>query len=899
MNILLLCDYHKNVAQNMIDHIESFSLYSKHKIFRLPIFGNIPKKLNIHDFDGVIIHYSLSILDQQYVSLQLIQILREFRGLKIIFAQDEYKFVNKFCDLVNFMQMDFVFTCIPKQKTKKIYSKIEKAKVITVLTGYISEKMILDYKNVPDLSQRNIDVFYRTREIPYYLGDLGYEKTKIAEYFLKKSKVTKLKMDISNKENLRIYGKNYFKRLMNSRVTLGTESGSSLIDYEGELISTFEAYKLTEKQLNYFHYKENFLKDIPINNKINVISPRCFESIVLKTVMILFEGTYSGILKPGHHYIELKKDFSNFNEILEKIKDDNLLNKISETAYNQIAKNKKYSLKNFINEFDCNVEVNNKDQKLKVLNFGSKNLNIKNTDINYIYKFQRRKLSFFLNKPYFIYIKYFYLFLKSFLRFVSLNTNILSSFLINILFKITSYDSNKNLLRLILLNYRGLIKGNEKDTYIAYLNLLLTKLIFNKNFFLNLKSIYSFKNKKFIETNLSSARFKKKSVLFFGHSYYNFKYLSRELRKRGWDALNVSIDIPNDPNNFFNHGPDINLYHSDLKTLRKNVKKFFFDISSRFQMVHFYGVGNLSLFNKVLRINCEKDNFIPLDLIYLKNNGLKIGFTTSGCLDGTSKSSFFKWSNGCCKSCIWNNHPSICSDYKNMRWGQKRDQIVDLYATECMPALDFQNSENCFREPLTQALCEDKWNDKNYNFSFKKKLKILHHVGNYSQRTSNNINIKGTHIIRNSINKLISQGFEIEMMKLDEKYKNKEFIEVMKKADLVIDQIIFGRYGSITREALMLNKPVICYINKNENANVNGLHSFKNIPVISADTKNFEKTLRQVIASKNKIFNTNKYRSYALKWFGSKNCAKLYERVYDGLVLGKKARQIEKEIFIN
>ena len=33
------------------------------------------------------------------------------------------------------------------------------------------------------------------------------------------------------------------------------------------------------------------------------------------------------------------------------------------------------------------MSKNNKDQKLKVLNFGSKNLNIKNTDINYIYKF--------------------------------------------------------------------------------------------------------------------------------------------------------------------------------------------------------------------------------------------------------------------------------------------------------------------------------------------------------------------------------------------------------------------------------------------------------------------------------------------------------------------------------
>ena len=67
------------------------------------------------------------------------------------------------------------------------------------------------------------------------------------------------------------------------------------------------------------------------------------------------------------------------------------------------------------------------------------------------------------------------------------------------------------------------------------------------------------------------------------------------------------------------------------------------------------------------------------------------------------------------------------------------------------------------------------------------------------------------------------------MMKLDEKYKNNEFIEVMKKADLVIDQIIFGMNGSITREALMLNKPVICYINKNENAMYIRLHSFKNI----------------------------------------------------------------------
>jgi hypothetical protein len=37
--------------------------------------------------------------------------------------------------------------------------------------------------------------------------------------------------------------------------------------------------------------------------------------------MVLFEGRYSGVLKPHRHYIPLKKDFSNFDEVVAKIRD--------------------------------------------------------------------------------------------------------------------------------------------------------------------------------------------------------------------------------------------------------------------------------------------------------------------------------------------------------------------------------------------------------------------------------------------------------------------------------------------------------------------------------------------------------------------------------------------------
>ena len=39
------------------------------------------------------------------------------------------------------------------------------------------------------------------------------------------------------------------------------------------------------------------------------ISPKMFEAISLGTVLVMFEGKYSNILKPDLHYISLKKDF--------------------------------------------------------------------------------------------------------------------------------------------------------------------------------------------------------------------------------------------------------------------------------------------------------------------------------------------------------------------------------------------------------------------------------------------------------------------------------------------------------------------------------------------------------------------------------------------------------------
>jgi hypothetical protein len=63
---------------------------------------------------------------------------------------------------------------------------------------------------------------------------------------------------------------------------------------------------------------------------------------------VLTEGEYNGILLPGRHYIAVKEDFSNLEEVLKEIKRDALRKQIVETAYQEIVESGKYTYRQFV-----------------------------------------------------------------------------------------------------------------------------------------------------------------------------------------------------------------------------------------------------------------------------------------------------------------------------------------------------------------------------------------------------------------------------------------------------------------------------------------------------------------------------------------------------------------------
>lgn len=86
------------------------------------------------------------------------------------------------------------------------------------------------------------------------------------------------------------------------------------------------------------------------------MSPRHFEAAAFRVVQILFEGQYSGVLQPIERYIPLKKDLSNFEELISLFRDEWLRRTITDRAYADLIASGRYSSRSFVQAFDEDIE---------------------------------------------------------------------------------------------------------------------------------------------------------------------------------------------------------------------------------------------------------------------------------------------------------------------------------------------------------------------------------------------------------------------------------------------------------------------------------------------------------------------------------------------------------------
>lgn len=351
-NVLLLVDTHALHIGTVRDHISALEGMSGHDVCVAEVRTVLTSGVPLQRFDVLVFHYSLVICLTSYVSLELRALARAYDGLKVLLIQDEYRWINDTASAAAILGIDVIFSVVPKSLFGVIYGDAALASVRKepTLTGFVPEQLL--QHPVAPYGQRTIDVGYRGRTLPFWLGAFAQEKKTIGERFAEDARRHALLADIAVDEQSRLYKNEWIDFVARCRAVLGTESGASVCDFSGNIQRNVEAYTAANPDADFHTVQDLFFKELDGKHIINVISPRCFEAAALRTLMILYPGDYSGLLQPWRHYVPLAKDHSNIDDVVAVLRSPDKAGEIINRAYDEVACNPANSFRSFVTQFD-------------------------------------------------------------------------------------------------------------------------------------------------------------------------------------------------------------------------------------------------------------------------------------------------------------------------------------------------------------------------------------------------------------------------------------------------------------------------------------------------------------------------------------------------------------------
>lgn len=357
LRILLLCDDNRGHANTVLDHIQSFTRYSRHDVRVYNPRGIWRSRfLDLDEFDVVIVHYSLIIISDGYLSPSFRAKIQNYRGLKVLFIQDDYRWIEQMCAMIKELGIQIFYTLMPQSEVPKVWTdRLPNVKILTTLAGYVPED--LKTAPAPPTESRTVDIGYRGRSIFYWLGRFSQEKRWIGMGVKERAPAYGLRVDIGWAEEDRIYGDRWVEFVRSCKATLGTESGASITDFDGSIEQRTKQYLADHPTATFEEVHEKILAPYEGNVRLFVISPRIFEAVALRTALILFPGDYSGVIKPHVHYIPLERDFSNMDEVVARLRDPEGLQAMIERAHADVIASGTYDYRAFIEGFDAVVSA--------------------------------------------------------------------------------------------------------------------------------------------------------------------------------------------------------------------------------------------------------------------------------------------------------------------------------------------------------------------------------------------------------------------------------------------------------------------------------------------------------------------------------------------------------------
>lgn len=363
MNIIFIYNATQTYTNTVFEHLASFARYSRHRVFFCHHDQSSEFAVELSHFDAIAIHYSVR-LPYDQLSPQAARELTDFTGLKVLFIQDEYEHTYRAWHWIRNLGIELVFTVVPEAGIGRVYpaQNFPGVRFVSNLTGYVPDWLKEDADLRPP-SQRQLLIGYRGRPLPLRYGMLGLEKVAVGRIAKAYCDAHGIESDIAWNEESRIYGPKWYEFMTSCRAMLGSESGSNVFDWDASLDRRVADYRNQNPDATDDEVYQSVVRGEEVDGIMNQVSPRVFEAIAARTVLVLLEGNYSGVVKAGEHFIPLRKDGSNMAEVVELLQDGSFVDAMVERAFRDVVESGRYSYESFVRLVDAEIERSQLDLK--------------------------------------------------------------------------------------------------------------------------------------------------------------------------------------------------------------------------------------------------------------------------------------------------------------------------------------------------------------------------------------------------------------------------------------------------------------------------------------------------------------------------------------------------------
>ncbi len=221
-----------------------------------------------------------------------------------------------------------------------------------MLTGYLDERTVERIDGiVATRRDRTVDIGYRTVPAKPYLGRHAALKAELSDVVGERAPERGLRVDVSKRAEDTFYGDDWYRFLASCRYTIGIEGGASILDRDGSVQACVDAHLERHPEATFEELEAACFPGRDGELSLFALSPRHLEACATRTVQILVEGSYSGVLEPDVHYLQLRRDLSNLDEVLDAVAGGDA-ESIAERAHADIVASGHYTYRRLVEDVE-------------------------------------------------------------------------------------------------------------------------------------------------------------------------------------------------------------------------------------------------------------------------------------------------------------------------------------------------------------------------------------------------------------------------------------------------------------------------------------------------------------------------------------------------------------------